>query len=68
MNVSRPRIDVKMHQINIKTSMRSSASSESSKSSELAKLSESSEKSLRNPTDQILNEMNDPNSKYFESS
>ena len=57
-----------MHQINIKTSIRSSESSKLSKSSKLAKLSELSKKSSRTPTDQVLNEINDLNSKYFESS
>ena len=57
-----------MHQINIKTSIKSSESSKSSKSSVLAKLSKSFDKSSRTSTDQILNEMNDLNSKYFESS
>ena len=51
-----------MHQINIKTSMKLS------ESSGLAKLPESSKKSSRTSTNQILNDINDSNSKYFESS
>ena len=68
MNVSRSRTDVKMHQINIKTSMKLSELFESPKLSKSSKLPKSSEKSSKTPTDQILNEMNDLNSKYFESS
>ena len=66
MNVSRPTTGVKMHQVNTKTSVKSSESSELCESSKLAKLSELSEKSLRTPSDQILNEINDSHSKYFE--
>ena len=67
MNVSRPKIDVKMHRVNIKTSRESSASSKSSKQllSELLKIL-SNLSSIS--TGQILNEMNDSSSKYFESS
>ena len=68
MNVSRPRIDVKMHRINIKTSRKSSGSSESSELSEqtLFKSSKIDLNLSSTSTDQILNEMNDSNSKYFE--
>ena len=67
MNVSRSRIDVKMHRINIKTSR------ELSKSFELFEqtLSKSTKIYLNlssTSTNQILNEVNDSNSKYFESS
>ena len=51
-----------MHRKNIKTSRESSESSKSSKSSKIHS------NLLSTPTDQILNEMNDSNSKYFESS
>ena len=70
MNVSRPRIDVKMRRINIKTSRESSKSSISSRSSgqtsiELSKIDSNLSSTT---TDQIFDEMNDSNSKYFESS
>ena len=68
MNFSRFRTNGRMHQINIKASMESSKLSESFESSKLAELSKSSEKLLKTPTDQILNEINDSNSKYFELS
>ena len=48
--------------------MRSSESFELFELSELAKLPESPKKLSRTPTDQILNEINDSNSKYFELS
>ena len=67
MNVSRSRIDVKMHRVNIKTSKRLSESSESFEQSSFKLL-----KILLNlsstSTAQILNEMNNLSSKCFESS
>ena len=73
MNVSRPRIGVKMYRVSIKTPR------EFSKSSKASKLSKSFEQTLSKSskfysnlwstsTDQILNEINYSNSKYFELS
>ena len=70
MNVNRFKTDVKIHQINIKTSIRLSESFKLFKSFELSKFSKLSEKSSselskiylnssRTSTDEILNEMND---------
>ena len=76
MNVSRPRTDVKIHQVNIKTPIKLPKSSELPEPSERFELSKNSSSELskiysnspRTSTNQILNEMNNSNSKYFESS
>ena len=70
MNVSRSRIDVKMHRIKIKTFKKSSELSESLKSFEQTSF-KSSKIDLNlsiTAIDQMLNEINNLNSKYFESS
>ena len=56
-----------MHQVSTKTPMGPPGSPGSSRPSGSAKLPGPPEKSPRTPTGQILNEINDPNSKYFES-
>ena len=56
-----------MHQVSTKTPMGPPGSPGSSGPSESAKLPGPPEKLPRTPTGQILNKMNDPNSKYFES-
>ena len=70
MNVSKSKIDVKIHRINIKTSKESFESSESSESSEqtLFELSKIGSNLSSIPIDQILNEINDSDSTYFKSS
>ena len=64
MNVSRSKIDVKMQQLNIKTFRKSFESFEQI----LIKLTKIYSNLSSTSINQILNEINDSNSKYFESS
>ena len=67
MNVSRSKVDVKMHSINIKTSKKSCEFFESFEQL-LFKSSKIYSNSLSTFIDYILNEINNFYSKYFESS
>ena len=78
VNVSRPRTGVKIHQVSIKTPRRLLGLPRLSGPSGSSVPPRPPEKSLsglskihlnlpKTPTGQILNEMNDPNLKYFES-